>query len=765
MIRVSAIPSEASEQQDAPDEGALKASRRKDLKDNASSSHNAPVMSVSKPRMSSPGIKIHNSRGLRSLKIINDHDEPTDRSEKADVISMPESAPAPDLKLAPENAPVFSGRDQQVQFFNRTAALVTGLWFGICAFVLMSGSLGAFSEMTIQGIGGYLSTILTPPALFWLMLSNWQRQADVDYYTELLRSELQQILNPARHHAADINNDIERLSRQAEELSASSSAVMRSLNKTRQDLRVEIQNFLGMTKNTEFHIERLTSNLKERATELLKITEDVEERTDAIAFKANEGVKAWNETGDKFADHADRMEQLFKAKLNPEAFLKQLEESSSVIDGKVGSVKEIMEQLRSCSDELEQRTSNFEAVTREAAQKIEIVEHRLKEQGLNIHILSDQAVLRAESVEQAVGKQFESLKAHVDQAIAALQEACKQFETTTHNTGEAANSAIEKITDASTHSELQSERLIKAAQQTAIKTQEMVSYLKGQTGDLMSSTGEALNVLQKTGHTLSVRTREITSQLDHILDASSSYTEKMKEQARELEQTSLRSVAGISEAGNVLSTRLEALKDTAGATTLELQRSGDKIQAEAGRFITTSKEALGSAKVATSEYAAHSDRLLKTISSAEQKVGEIKIKSLKVQDEGFMNAARFIIESLYSLSVDLTRGLDGEISEKMWKSFNKGDLSVFTRRLSALGGSAPLEKIAEKYKKDGEFRTYVQRYKNQFEEIFMQAMQQDHKRVLATSVASSDVAKLYELLCEATGGGSKISEKKGSGVV
>ena len=47
--------------------------------------------------------------------------------------------------------------------------------------------------------------------------------------------------------------------------------------------------------------------------------------------------------------------------------------------------------------------------------------------------------------------------------------------------------------------------------------------------------------------------------------------------------------------------------------------------------------------------------------------------------------------------------LDGEISEKTWKAFQKGDVSVFTRRLATLDTEGALEKARGKFAKDTEF--------------------------------------------------------------
>jgi hypothetical protein len=93
--------------------------------------------------------------------------------------------------------------------------------------------------------------------------------------------------------------------------------------------------------------------------------------------------------------------------------------------------------------------------------------------------------------------------------------------------------------------------------------------------------------------------------------------------------------------------------------------------------------------------------------------------------------------------------VDGEISEKMWKSYQKGDVGVFMKRLQTIGDSAPAEQLAAKYKNDHEFRTYAQRYIKQFEKLYQSAVRDQSDTIVTQAIATSDVAKLYRILCVA----------------
>ena len=124
-----------------------------------------------------------------------------------------------------------------------------------------------------------------------------------------------------------------------------------------------------------------------------------------------------------------------------------------------------------------------------------------------------------------------------------------------------------------------------------------------------------------------------------------------------------------------------------------------------------------------------------------------------------MTSAKFVVESLHSLSVDVTRLMDGEISEKTWKAFQKGDISAFTRKLVEGAGKWPLKKAQDKFARDNEFRNYVGRFIRQFEDMHAQAVGSDHSALLSSTIGSSEVAKLYDFLCDVAGQGSCLRQK------
>ena len=117
----------------------------------------------------------------------------------------------------------------------------------------------------------------------------------------------------------------------------------------------------------------------------------------------------------------------------------------------------------------------------------------------------------------------------------------------------------------------------------------------------------------------------------------------------------------------------------------------------------------------------------------------------------FMQNAKFVNERLESLAVDMNRVLETNISEEEWRRFNKGETSIFVRKMLGFRERSKLNIVREKYQQDSEFRDYVTRYLTDFNDLLTEVSNLDQASVLRTIFFSSDVGKVYLLLSRALG--------------
>jgi hypothetical protein len=365
-------------------------------------------------------------------------------------------------------------------------------------------------------------------------------------------------------------------------------------------------------------------------------------------------------------------------------------------------------------------------------------------------------LLKIESIQKAINEQFHELSASVGQAIAQIQGAGTEFVKQSDTLQNEADKVASRFEDVGFTALAKTTQLGEASRKTVLDTELMVKSVQREAEGLLERANESLFELKKAGDSFAIRAREVAEQMKASLGTSEKYGRELRSQAGMVSEASGQAVEQLGKSLAVLKSKMDDVGQAAGDVGLRVERSREKLSGESERLLSVSTAALEAAKDAAFTFSKQSESLFKASQDAAQFAEDINKKNIRVEREGFMSSAKFIIESLHSLSVDLTRMSDGEISEKTWKAFQKGDVGAFTRRLVAMEGKMPLEKARDKFTKDTEFRTYVQRFIRQYEEMYEQARDNDHGALLSSTLASSEVGKLYDFLCSVAGKDSVI---------
>ena len=112
---------------------------------------------------------------------------------------------------------------------------------------------------------------------------------------------------------------------------------------------------------------------------------------------------------------------------------------------------------------------------------------------------------------------------------------------------------------------------------------------------------------------------------------------------------------------------------------------------------------------------------------------------------------RHSIESLNSLSVDITRMIDHDAAADLWDRYKRGERNVFTRRLYTLQGQQAFDDIRKKYRSDREFKLAVDRYIGEFERLLDEVSHDDRGQLVARTYLTSETGKVYTMLAHAAG--------------
>ena len=117
--------------------------------------------------------------------------------------------------------------------------------------------------------------------------------------------------------------------------------------------------------------------------------------------------------------------------------------------------------------------------------------------------------------------------------------------------------------------------------------------------------------------------------------------------------------------------------------------------------------------------------------------------------EAFARRVSLLIDSMNSAAIDVGKILSDEIDDKAWTSYLKGNRGVFTRRAVQLLGGSEGRAIKAHYDADIEFQGSVNRYVHDFESMLRRVLAERDGGMMAVTLMSSDMGKLYAALASA----------------
>ncbi|QIK79764.1 hypothetical protein G7077_13465 [Sphingomonas piscis] len=117
--------------------------------------------------------------------------------------------------------------------------------------------------------------------------------------------------------------------------------------------------------------------------------------------------------------------------------------------------------------------------------------------------------------------------------------------------------------------------------------------------------------------------------------------------------------------------------------------------------------------------------------------------------DSFARRVSLLMDSMNSAAIDVGKILSDEVDEKAWDSYLKGNRGVFTRRAVRLLGGTESKAIRSHYNVDGEFQQSVNRYISDFEAMLRRVLADRDGGMMAVTLMSSDMGKLYVALAEA----------------
>jgi hypothetical protein len=160
-------------------------------------------------------------------------------------------------------------------------------------------------------------------------------------------------------------------------------------------------------------------------------------------------------------------------------------------------------------------------------------------------------------------------------------------------------------------------------------------------------------------------------------------------------------------------------------------------------------KAVESARAATDRLTQQMLVLGQSATPLEQHLEQQNEERREADSEAFARRVALLMDSMHSAAIDVGKILSDEVDDKAWESYLKGNRGVFTRRAARLIGGSESRAIRAHYESDGEFQQSVNRYIHDFEAMLRRVLAERDGGMIAVTLMSSDMGKLYAALADA----------------
>jgi predicted nucleic acid-binding Zn-ribbon protein len=282
-------------------------------------------------------------------------------------------------------------------------------------------------------------------------------------------------------------------------------------------------------------------------------------------------------------------------------------------------------------------------------------------------------------------------------------------------------------------------------------------------GDRLSATHE--KIAEQQDH-LSA----LLANVDHGVDDAQSKLGELAAKLAEVEQDA--SALSVQTAPALVSALVQVKDAAAHAAERAREAIEDIIPASAGRLSSETRAALERvikesiedqlrhvetvAERAVESARAASDRLTQqmvslgqTASALEAHIAQTGRREQEKDSEAFARRVSLLIDSMHSAAIDVAKILSDEIDDKAWGAYLKGNRGVFTSRAVRLVDGSETRAIRAHYDNEIEFQQSVNRYLHDFELMLRRVIAERDGGIIAVTLLSSDMGKLYAALNQA----------------
>ena len=587
---------------------------------------------------------------------------------------------------------------------------------------------------------------------------------DNDRMVEVIDTQRNAINQAASEGTRVLSGLTDQLQQTATEITSTSELAARDIEWLCNRVKDAGDAVAAMSGNAEEAIGRARSSLVLSEASLQRSASSARLNLSELAQRYNAEVgrvdDASEVVGKSYGSAITRLEELAHGLAN-QTFntFDAMTEMGSLLDKRITQIRSgttvANDQLGQTATLMQQNFETLIQLTQTATEQLKDVNADMDKTQTGMGVTSEHARSRVEAVRKELGIFTQDLMMMVSQATGQIESAVDGFNkraeamrdvanenaTQIGGLGQQVRSEINQMADAVKQStEQQGRNLGVAAQQ-----------LRAQAEQLMQAAVQSMQGLEQHGTRAMQRVTDLHESIDKTGQKLDQNLGLIQAKGASVQQATQVLGQQVEKSSAIIDHQSQAIQATAGRVAAAMAEAGKRLGAQIESFDTQGAAMQARVESLSNKVGQQAAILQAANDQAEKTAEKLSQSEIRLRRDAFMNAAKYLVESLNSLAIDLTRVLDPVEADRVWKEFNKGDSSAFTRRFLQMRDETSAKRLREKFETDYEFRTYVQRYFRQFEELYEQAQRNDHHDMLATTITTSDVGKLYTYLAGAFG--------------
>jgi len=361
----------------------------------------------------------------------------------------------------------------------------------------------------------------------------------------------------------------------------------------------------------------------------------------------------------------------------------------------------------------------------------------------------------ATKAQQQVGAAVRMLAQQVDEMAASgegrMTDLAGMLGRTRDEIAASAASAVQQSETISQTFRGDAEKLVEIAQNAGVQAAAVKGVVREHLEELTQLSNQVAQLVQLVRSGLKGQAEQFKAVAAGARADTTAIREELTQQARTLTEAADQVAGLLNQVGDAVDSKAERLITAADHA---MQRSSEI----SGLFDAQARVLTGAVDGAAEKvdelgrrFEARRMALNEAAAAAEAQMAALENVRKDATRDSFLRSAKAMMDELNAIALDMNALFESEVPEDIWRGYNKGDRSIFARRLFKTRDSYLVPAIEQRYEGDPRFRELVTRYVTTFEDLLTKANEIEPEGTLNATFITADVGKLYLVLSRSLG--------------